>query len=148
MMERPRDYHICGSCEHCHDEMREYGFMDASNIYNDCDYYWGRVEEYFDNPPTMIFFRRSPERNEVYVTVCPGFQSLNYSRYMSSDLWKQKRLARIEKDGYKCKLCGSAINLNVHHITYERLGREPLDDLITVCADCHEKLHEKDLAHE
>jgi hypothetical protein len=31
----------------------------------------------------------------------------------------------------------------VHHITYERIYAEDLDDLITVCNRCHEKVHSK-----
>ena len=66
---------------------------------------------------------------------------LFYRLYLDSDIWKKKRRERIEKDGFKCSVCGSAKNLNVHHITYERLGREDLEDLVTLCRDCHSRLH-------
>jgi predicted HNH restriction endonuclease len=41
-------------------------------------------------------------------------------------------------------LCRSAKNLSVHHITYENIGFEKMDDLISVCKECHKKLHEHD----
>ena len=31
----------------------------------------------------------------------------------------------------------------VHHLTYKRVGREMLFDLVAVCADCHEVVHEE-----
>lgn len=42
-----------------------------------------------------------------------------------------------ERDGWKCRLCGSTDNLTVHHIAN---GDDP-DCLITVCLDCHSKIH-------
>jgi hypothetical protein len=30
----------------------------------------------------------------------------------------------------------------VHHLTYERVGYEDLDDLVSVCEDCHETVHQ------
>lgn len=32
-------------------------------------------------------------------------------------------------------------NIQVHHLIYERLGRELFSDLIVVCDECHETLH-------
>lgn len=40
-----------------------------------------------------------------------------------------------------CRGCGTVDNLHVHHLTYERLGRELLTDLVTLCAGCHRKQH-------
>lgn len=45
-----------------------------------------------------------------------------------------------------CQLCKSKQRLHVHHKTYENRGWEwtaPLDNLITLCADCHGKFHDK-----
>jgi len=32
-------------------------------------------------------------------------------------------------------------NLEVHHLTYDRLGDERMDDLEVLCPDCHRKAH-------
>lgn len=64
-----------------------------------------------------------------------------YKQYLESDEWKVKREERLEKDGHRCVCCNSSDNLNVHHITYDRLKNESIYDLITLCRDCHEKLH-------
>ena len=70
---------------------------------------------------------------------------VNYHDWMNSDGWRKKRNKKLKEAGYKCELCGSAKNLRVHHITYENLGHEPMDDLLAVCDNCHKKLHKEDL---
>jgi hypothetical protein len=64
-----------------------------------------------------------------------------YMKYISSNVWKAKAFDAIEAAGNKCQLCNSPKFLQVHHRTYDRLGKEPLDDLITLCNMCHSKFH-------
>jgi hypothetical protein len=64
-----------------------------------------------------------------------------YASYLKSDHWKALSQARRERDGYQCIWCGSNRTLDVHHVTYERFGDEDLDDLVTVCRDCHKIRH-------
>lgn len=73
---------------------------------------------------------------------CP---KINYHEYIKSEQWNIKRKERLRLDNYKCKLC-SATNteLHVHHNSYENLGNEPMQDLITLCKECHSKFHSKD----
>lgn len=55
------------------------------------------------------------------------------------------------RDGHRCRLCGSRVELEVHHLSYrDELGRsivgqeaEHLDQLITLCSRCHEKQHNR-----
>ena len=83
-----------------------------------------------------------------WITKCPYFEradiSSEYREYLDSVFWKAKRRKALEKAKFVCELCGSAKNLQVHHISYEHLGYEPLGDLLVVCKRCHEKLHQKD----
>lgn len=67
---------------------------------------------------------------------------MNYDDYMKSVEWEEKRQLRLRMDGFRCFKCGTAVNLQVHHITYERLGHERMGDLITLCEPCHKRLHE------
>ena len=70
----------------------------------------------------------------------------NYYEYMHSEEWRQKRLKVLKRDGFRCQMCGTAKNLRVHHINYEHLGTDAeLDDLITLCDECHRKIHEQDI---
>jgi len=45
----------------------------------------------------------------------------------------------MKRDNHACP-CGERA-VNVHHITYERVGREANADLISVCRECHERIH-------
>ena len=67
-----------------------------------------------------------------------------YSGYIQSSHWKDIRRQRLAMDGFQCSMCGTAKNLEVHHLTYERLGHEDLDDLVSLCKRCHAIVHEKD----
>ncbi len=63
-----------------------------------------------------------------------------YQAHMKSSRWKNTRLALFKLRGKKCEACGSNHpSLEVHHITYERLGHERLADLKIVCKACHEE---------
>lgn len=64
-----------------------------------------------------------------------------YARYIQkSKKWQRKRRQRLELDNYTCqnRKCGSHENLTVHHLTYERLYNERMEDLQTLCRPCHE----------
>ena len=45
------------------------------------------------------------------------------------------------KHGKKCALCPRTHELNVHHLNYERLGHERVEDVIVLCVRCHNDLH-------
>lgn len=62
---------------------------------------------------------------------------MDYWEYIKSDLWKQRRYAALERADFRCELCGETDNLNVHHLTYERLGNEDPHDLMVICGGHH-----------
>lgn len=64
-----------------------------------------------------------------------------YYDYLKTAAWQKKRIERLKADGYSCQMCGAKHGLNVHHLTYLRLGCERMEDLITLCGNCHEKVH-------
>lgn len=61
----------------------------------------------------------------------------------SSPIWNQKRKERLKIDRYTCYDCGAATNLEVHHITYKRLYKEEMEDLVSLCRSCHDAIHKK-----
>lgn len=67
--------------------------------------------------------------------------SAEYLNYLESPQWRYLRERVKARDGYVCQDCGTNRSLHVHHLTYERIFREPLSDLITVCDDCHRTRH-------
>ena len=64
-----------------------------------------------------------------------------YHRYLHSPAWSTKKAQVFERDKYRCTLCNVGAILLVHHRTYDNIGREPLEDLTTLCTPCHEKYH-------
>lgn len=70
----------------------------------------------------------------------------NYKKYLQSEKWQEVRHRRLEIDGYQCRLCKkTAKNLHVHHVCYEHLGQpEEINDVVTLCPECHHKIHEYD----
>jgi len=70
--------------------------------------------------------------------------SPEYKRHIASANWKKTRDQKLAEAHYRCEKCGISKwskPLEVHHLTYDRLGRERLSDLQVLCAECHEKLH-------
>lgn len=73
-----------------------------------------------------------------------------YKRYLRSRQWERLRERRLRRSGWSCERChesagrsakGNRTGLNLHHLTYERVGRERDEDLIVLCFACHEKEH-------
>ena len=70
-----------------------------------------------------------------------GKKWVNYTEYLYSKWWRTKRLQKLHSAGNRCNHCGSYLNLEVHHLHYNSLGREKNRDLEVLCHDCHSKLH-------
>ncbi len=50
----------------------------------------------------------------------------------------------LKRDGWRCQNCGAMENLQVHHIRWRsHLGHDVSENLITLCARCHECEHRK-----
>lgn len=67
-----------------------------------------------------------------------------YYQELKDKRWKDKSLQIMKRDGFKCALCGSKHNLQVHHIEYikgKKAWEHPTSVLITLCEDCHKKVH-------
>lgn len=65
-----------------------------------------------------------------------------YKAYLNSPRWQAIRKRLYREYEYKCAMCGSPKNLQVHHITYENIGEEKDEDLTVLCKECHQGLHE------
>lgn len=65
-----------------------------------------------------------------------------YQLYLASADWRYTRELRLQLDSYCCQGCGAHEDLEVHHLTYERLGGENIyTDLVTLCGRCHSDVH-------
>jgi len=60
-----------------------------------------------------------------------------YAEYLGSEAWEQKRKQRLAISNWKCAACGSGHQLQVHHLTYERIFNEEMADLLPLCEYHH-----------
>lgn len=65
----------------------------------------------------------------------------SYSAYIASSAWRERRATVLARDKHRCRACGSEDSLHVHHRTYEHFMAEPYEDLVALCATCHEWVH-------
>jgi len=67
-----------------------------------------------------------------------------HSKYLKTDTWAGKREYVLKRDNYTCAICNKyGGRLEVHHKTYKRHGNESVNDLVTLCKECHDKHHKQ-----
>lgn len=66
-----------------------------------------------------------------------------YEEFLKSPYWRKIRILILKRDNNSCRSCGSSEELHIHHLTYEHHLKEldNLDDLITLCKQCHNDIH-------
>jgi len=67
----------------------------------------------------------------------------SYTDYLHGDWWKSVAFAVKWLAGFRCQVCGSALNLQAHHNSYARKGAERPEDLVCLCDECHRRHHNK-----
>lgn len=69
---------------------------------------------------------------------------MNYEEYLKSEHWQEVKKVKLKTTNYRCQLCNSPLNLNVHHRCYDHINEEQnhLEDLVILCKDCHKRFHE------
>ncbi len=69
-------------------------------------------------------------------------------RRLDPDNYRALRKQVLERDGWRCQWCGALRNLQVHHRKFRSsLGDDTAENLITLCADCHQAEHEHRECH-
>jgi hypothetical protein len=74
--------------------------------------------------------------------------NISFSEQYNHPNWQRKRLEVMERDEFKCMTCGNKQKLlHVHHNTYDGkyLWECRMQSMITLCVDCHEKIHGRKL---
>lgn len=70
-----------------------------------------------------------------------------YRKYILSAEWLIKKswlISTYLKRGWDicCAKCGDTQNLHIHHLSYENLYNEKLNDLMILCNECHKQRHQ------
>ena len=69
---------------------------------------------------------------------------MTQNEYLKTHHWELARCAVLKRDQDRCADCGDSTeekHLEVHHITNIRRGKENMEDLLTLCKDCHKERH-------
>ena len=67
-----------------------------------------------------------------------------YRRYLNSQAWAARRAEILARADGECEECGATLlpgEAEVHHLSYERVGRELPEDLVALCPGCHRRAH-------
>ena len=87
------------------------------------------------------------KRSEVNLGIKKEFENFRqskfyrYHEYLKSAEWKTIRDKVIERDNGMCLHCKTNPAQEVHHKHYKTIYREKIDDLESVCSDCHRAIH-------
>jgi len=69
---------------------------------------------------------------------------MSYGGYLRSSHWRKRRRSFYRSTRTKyCLICGSDPPLQLHHLSYKRLGREPNEHLVALCDGCHVAVHKR-----
>ena len=61
---------------------------------------------------------------------------------LQGEAYRQLCQQVLDRDGWRCQVCGSRTNLEVHHRQFRsRGGNDTEENLITMCSACHSKVH-------
>lgn len=66
-----------------------------------------------------------------------GERGKKYQRYLASREWAVRREAVRRRAYGHCERCEVLPMVAVHHLTYEHIYHEPLEDLQAICEPCH-----------
>jgi 5-methylcytosine-specific restriction endonuclease McrA len=63
---------------------------------------------------------------------------------LDADAYSELHRRILERDGWRCQVCGRMQNLQVHHLKLRsQSGGDVEQNLITLCAECHAGMHSK-----
>jgi len=66
---------------------------------------------------------------------------------LDPDSYRRLRQQVLQRDGWKCQCCGTMELLQVHHQELRsRSGSDTAENLITLCSQCHTRLHSRHFA--
>lgn len=104
--------------------------------------------------------RQTPEYREMMAAKYRGEKSHLWRGGKTEDddlrlqrAWKQRRSECYERDNWTCQDCSvkcrNGVRIQAHHVLARRLGgSDDLDNLVTLCASCHQRRERKDVSEQ
>jgi hypothetical protein len=101
---------------------------------------------YIDKKKLNPFVTYQYEVERDYSDMMDKWEGRNSNPYTTDEYWKGKKLA-LKRDKYKCRLCGKKVTVGVdnhcHHID-GNISNHRLDNLVTLCIECHYETYGKE----
>jgi hypothetical protein len=102
---------------------------------------WAHQQQWAEDEPSSLAYTSATKAYARTWDDSAELRQLPYPQYLLSRHWKITRQRALLRAGRQCHRCCSSYRLEVHHLTYENLGRELEDDLVVLCANCHADAH-------
>ena len=68
-------------------------------------------------------------------------RTMDYNRYLKTGHWKRRRI-EYYKTHEKICFCCEKESYVLHHCSYKNRGKEKDEDLIPLCEECHNSIHD------
>ena len=135
------NYRLYRQCVRCGGCKRNFPVKYTSDIDIDGEFELYRLEEYRENVSfdKKLIYESVSYSN--YLTSPKG----KYHQYLFTPEWKEKRELAFQRDNYTCQECKKHPAIHAHHLTYDRIYHEKIEDLQSVCAECHAEIHHRQL---
>lgn len=136
---------ICAICTNCSNVIvrgipevntHEISVATGLSVINVTDGEWENIEKQYE--------KYCEDRREQYRRDAEDEKSQranDYKAYLLTKDWADRRTAVFQRDNYLCQGCRINRAVQVHHLTYKNIFREPLFDLVAICKSCHDQLH-------
>jgi 5-methylcytosine-specific restriction endonuclease McrA len=110
-------------------------------------FFVGWLQELFTKKkeqPSQPYYPAKQRRSTPSIYSSPNLDrwtTARYHTYLQSPEWKSL-VSKVKSRDRVCQLTGATTNLEVHHITYDRLGNEDLTDLVLLSRSAHQFVHD------
>ncbi len=111
-------------------------------------------DETGNGPPAELFCETCEEQtndlieqqrrldHDRYQALLAEYRARPYAERRETQEWAVLKRRIHVRDGYRCRLCGrDGVELHIHHRTYKNYAQERVEDLITLCSECHSLFH-------
>lgn len=118
--------------------------------------YWKKLDNNFICPTCQRAKKKQEQERKIKNNISAAksrvtrdgkgldLEKMPYQEYLQTTYWKKFAHKARKKADYCCQKCGRGNTLlDVHHLTYERRGKEWYSDVLVLCRQCHNAIHGK-----
>lgn len=91
----------------------------------------------------LDYIKYETEKKKYTEMYIERLRSMPYKTYLLTPHWNRVKCAAYGRFGRVCFACSKVRKeIHVHHLSYENRGQEKMEDLMILCKDCHDMVHE------